>query len=181
MDKTIKAITAIIIAIACVAALMVTTEAEERYIEKQFVFGRYAPVVAIHHPVYNWVLELRPDGSLSWAKPAAGKASQTFVILPTSYTGCYAIREFNNGSHTQRYLTYTQSGFRMEAPGTDKYGMEIVRDTQAYKLIWKASDKCGGKSFKNVWRLSCRKNGICASVGGWGSFRLGQTNWSEDY
>ena len=73
MDKTIKAITAIIIAIACVAALMVTTEAEERYIEKQFVFGRYAPVVAIHHPVYNWVLELRPDGSLSWAKPAAGK------------------------------------------------------------------------------------------------------------
>ena len=136
MDKTIKAITAIIIAIACVAALMVTTEAEERYIEKQFVFGRYAPVVAIHHPVYNWVLELRPDGSLSWAKPAAGKASQTFVILPTSYTGCYAIREFNNGSHTQRYLTYTQSGFRMEAPGTDKYGMEIVRDTQAYKFIW---------------------------------------------
>ena len=60
MRKIEKVITAIVIAFAVMAALMVTAGAEERNIEKQFVFGRYAPVVAIHHPVYNWVLESRP-------------------------------------------------------------------------------------------------------------------------
>lgn len=175
MDKTIKAITAIIIAIACVAALMVTAEAEERYIEKKFVFGKYAPTVVIEHPVYTWVLESQPDGSLKWSKPVEGKHSQIFTILPGGYSGYYKIREFDNGGYEQRYLSYTKTGFRLE------YAGDTEPSAMAFRPVWKSSDKCGGKSFRNVWRLSYTKIGMCACFGGWGAVRLRQTNWSENY
>lgn len=173
-----KKITAILTMIMLMFALTVPAQAETRYIEKTFTYGKYAPTVVIHHPVYNWVLEAKPDGSLSWAKPK-GTYAQLWVILPTNYKGYYAFREFNNGGLQQRYITYTPKGFRLDFPGTNKDGGELVKAAQAYRFSWRTTHKCGGKTFKNVWCLFCRESGLNMCAGGWGGFRLEQTNAPE--
>lgn len=175
MKKVLKAAVAVIVALAITVIMIVTANAETRYIEKTFVFGRYAPTVVIHHPVYNWVLEAKPDGSLSWAKPK-GTDAQLWVILPTDYKGYYAFREFNNGGWQQRYITYTPKGFRLDFPGTNENGGELVEAAQAYRFSWRTTHKCGGKTFKNVWCLFCKEPGLNMCAGGWGGFRLEQTN-----
>ena len=166
----------VIIFISILALSVIPVNAESKYIEKRFEYEGYSPTIIIHHPVYNWVLEAKSNGTLSWAKPVANKSSQIFTIIPTGYTGYYGFREFNNGSHTQRYITYTKNGFKLAEPKTDKYGMEVIKDTQLFKFTWKTSGTCGGKTFKNVWRLPC-KNNICMTVGGWGYFIFEQTNY----
>jgi len=175
MKKTFKAITAIIIALTCMATLVVTAQADSKYIERTFTYGRYSPTVVIHHPVYNWVLEAKPDGSLIWAKPK-GTNAQLWVIFPTEYKGYYAFREFNNGGWQQRYITYTPKGFRLAFPGVNKDGGELVKATQAYRFSWRTTHKCGGKTFKNVWCLFCKESRLNMCAGGWGGFRLEQTN-----
>lgn len=162
-----------------VAIMFITTilfdvtkvEARSKYIENKFVFGSYAPTVIIHHPIYNWVLDVNQKGELVWAKPVKDKQSQLFVILPTEYDGYYSIREFNNGTTEQLYIGYTKTGFKLVSNRKAKH------DTIAYKFVWKKTDNCGGKTFNNVWRLQCKANKICFCNGGWGSFRFEQTNY----
>ena len=168
MKGVLKAITAIIIAMAITAILIVTANAETRYIEKTFVFGRYAPNVIIHHPVYDWVLTAKGD-KLTWQKPN-GSASQMFVMFPSEYAGYYRIREFNNGGYEQRYIGYTSSGFKLV------WQEDVQAPTIAFKLIWKAKDTCSGKSVKNVWRMPYKANNAYFCVGGWGSVRIEQMN-----
>ena len=164
MNKFLKATTAFIIAIAITAIMIVTANAESRYIEKSFTFDGIAPTVIIHHPVYDWVLTAKGD-KLTWQKPN-GSASQMFVMFPSEYDGYYRIREFNNGGYEQRYIGYTPSGFQedVQAPAI------------AFKLVWKAKDTCSGKSVKNVWRMPCKANSVCLCVSGWGDARIEQMN-----
>ncbi len=168
-----KLFVSVMLIVTMLTTPFVNANASERYIERSFTFDGVAPTVIIHHPVYDWVLTVKGE-SLTWAKPN-GSNAQKFTILPTAYSGYYAFREFNNGSYTQRYITYTPSGFKLAAPGTNKYGMEVVKDTQAYRFVWKASDKCAGKTVHNVWKFPGR-NKICICVGGWGSCRIELTN-----
>ena len=168
MNKFLKAITALIIAIAITVILIVTANAETRYIERSFTFGNYAPTVIIHHPVYDWVLTAKGN-KLTWQKPN-GSASQMFVMFPSEYDGYYRIREFNNGGYEQRYIGYTSSGFKLV------WHDDVQAPTIAFKLVWRSTDTCGGKTFKNVWKLPFRANGMNLCVGGWGSFRIEQTN-----
>lgn len=166
----------VIIFISILALSAIPVNAESKYIEKKFEYEGYAPTIIIHHPVYNWVLEAKADGSLTWAKPKKDNYNQLFTISPSKYSGYYSFREFNNGTYYQRYITYTKSGFRLEYPSYDNYGMEITQNTQLYKFVWKSSDVCAGKSVKNVWRLSC-KNNVSMSIGGWGCVKIEQINY----
>lgn len=165
-----RALVAIITAIVVIIIMAIETNAESMYIENSFEFGSYAPTVVIHHPVYNWVLEVKPNGELGWAKPVEGKWSQMFVVLPTKYDNYYSIREFNNGTTEQRYIGYTGSGFKLVS------NKKADPATIAYRFVWKKTDSCGGKALNNVWRLSCKKNKMSMCIGGWGSFKIEQTN-----
>ena len=168
MNKFLKAATALIIAIAITAILIVTANAETRYIEKTFTFDGIAPTVIIHHPVYDWVLTAKGD-KLTWQKPN-GSNSQMFVMFPSEYDGYYRIREFNNGGYEQRYIGYTPSGFKLV------WQEDAQAPAIAFKLVWKAKDTVSGKSVKNVWRMPCKANNVCLCVSGWGDARIEQMN-----
>lgn len=172
MNRIIRTITAVIIAAACIAALMVTAEADSRYIERSFTFEEYAPVISIDHGLYKWSLEAQNDGSLKWSKVQDRDSQrQLFLILPTDTARYYVIREMTS-EHSQRVLTYTKNGFRMEYPGTDKYGMQTFSKAQQFRLKWYSSTSCGGKTVKNCWKLVCRENGICFCNGGWSTVKF---------
>ena len=166
---TKKASIAIILIITMITVMTTTINAGNKYIEKSFTFGSYAPTVIIHHPVYNWVLTAKGD-KLTWQKPN-GSNSQMFVILPTEYNGYYSFREFNNGKTEQFYIGYTKSGFKLVS------NKEVRPDTIAYKFVWKKTDNCSGKTFNNVWRLSCKQNKISMCFSGCGSLRIEPTNY----
>lgn len=157
MKKIIQLIFAGIIMFIMAMIVMVSVSAEERYIEKEFVFPGYSPVVAIDHGSYDWALEMRNDGTLKWSK----NQKQLFDILPASEAGYFVIRE-HTSEHSQRVLTYTPNGFVMDYPKADKYGMQTFSRTQMFRFKWN----------KNCWRLVCAENNICFCNGGWGTVRL---------
>ena len=64
MKRFLKAVVAIIIAIAATAFLALTAHAETRYIEKSFTFGSYAPNVHIINAALGTALEVRTDGAV---------------------------------------------------------------------------------------------------------------------
>ena len=176
MNKFLKATTALIIAIAITAILIATANAETRYIEKTFVFGSYAPVISIDHGLYKWSLESQNDGSLKWSKiQNRDSQRQLFIILPTDTAGYYVIREMTS-EHSQRVLTYTKNGFRMEYPSTDKYGMQKFSNAQKFRFKWYSSTTCGGRTIKNCWRLVCKKDNVAFCKSGWGTVKLLQMN-----
>lgn len=153
--------------ITMLALLAVPAQASERYIERSFTFRGYAPVISIDHGLYKWTLEAQNNGSLKWAKiQNRDSQRQLFLILPTDTAGYYVIREMTS-EHSQRVLTYTSKGFRMEYPGTDKYGMQKFSKAQQFKFKWYTSTTCGGKTVKKCWRLVCRENNIAFCNGGW--------------
>ena len=172
MNKFLKAITALIIAIAITAIMIVTANAESRYIEKTFVFGRYAPNVHIINAALGTALEVRTDGSVCWKKlrdnTDYNDVSQCFTILPAG-SGYYTIAEvLPMGGHNPRVLTYKPGeGFFMEWPANGK-----ISDTQKFRLKWYSSTTCGGRTIKNCWRLVCKKDSIAFCKSGWGTVKL---------
>lgn len=166
-----KFFVSVMLIITLLATLVVSANASERYIERNFDMGAYAPVVRIDHALYTWTLDERSDGSLGWKKGSR----TTFIVIPTDSEGWYVIREFTS-DHYQRLLTYTEKGFRMEYPKTDSLGMPVIDKTQMFRFHWYDSTKCGGKTVKNCWRLFCRANGVAACVGGWSTVIIYQKN-----
>lgn len=142
--------------------VMVSASAEEQYIEKEFVFPGYSPTIAIDHGSYNWTLEMRDDGTLTWSnKRDRNNQKQLFDILPTSEAGYFVIREHTT-EYSQRVLTYTSDGFVMAYPATDEYGMQTFSRAQMFRFKW----------VNNRWRLVCAENSVCFCNGGWGTVRL---------
>ena len=142
--------------------VMVSASAEERYIEKEFVFPGYSPVVSIDHGSYDWTLEMRNNGTLKWSKNRnCNNQKQLFDILPTSEAGYFVIREHTT-EYNQRVLTYTPDGFVMAYPESDDYGMQVFDRTQMFRFKW----------VNNRWRLVCAENNVCFCNGGWGTVRL---------
>ena len=181
MKKIEKTIIAIIMVIVCMGALMLTAEADTRYMEKSFSFGNYAPNVRLIHGYYqSYALETGKAGTLSWKKLRSSTdyndVSQCFTILPAG-NGYYALYEVAPmGGHNARCLTYVPGkGFVMEDPE------HYLADTQRFKFKWYSSLKCSGKTIRNCWRLVCKKDGMAFSSGGWSAVRIEQINWSENY
>ena len=170
-----KIFTAVFVAIAILFCLAIEAQGAERYQERTFVYGSYAPVVQLRHGAYGWGMQAKADGSLGWAKADKDSWSQSFVILPSKVSGYYIIREFTN-EHSQRVVTYTPKGFVLEYPGHDKNYQTVYKDTQLFKFKWYSSVKDAGKTEKNVWRAVCRKNSICMCTGGWSAFKMLQIN-----
>ena len=166
-----KFFVSLILIVTLLATLIVSAHASERYIKRSFDVGAYAPVVRIDHALYTWTMQESPKGTLGWGKGSGAN----FIVLPTDAKGWYVIREFTS-DHYQRVLTYTESGFRMEYPKTDKYGMPVIDKTQMFRFHWYDTTKCGGKTVKNCWRLFCRANGIAFCTGGWSTVHIYQIN-----
>ena len=181
MKKVLKAAVAIIIALAITAIMIVTANAETRYIEKTFTFGRYAPNVHIINAALGTALEVRTDGSVCWKKlrdnTDYNDVSQCYTILPAG-SGYYAIVEvLPMGGHNPRVLTYKPGkGFSMEWPAGSGYA-----DTQKFRFKWYTSTTAGGRTIKNCWRIVCKKNSIAFCTGGWSPVVIRQDNWSADY
>ena len=176
MNKFLKATTALIIAIAITAILIVTANAETRYIEKTFVFGSYAPQIHIINAGLVTALEVNPDGSLSWRKLRNNNdyndVTQSFLIVPAE-SGYYRIEEMlPMGGHNPRCLTYKPGiGFSMEWPENGK-----ISDTQRFRFKWYSSTTCGGRTIKNCWRLVCKKDNVAFCRSGWGTVKLLKMN-----
>lgn len=176
MNKFLKATTALIIAIAITAILIVTANAETRYIEKSFTFGSYAPNVHIINAALGTALEVRTDGSVCWKKLRENNdytdVSQCFTILPAG-SGYYTIAEvLPMGGHNPRVLTYKPGkGFFMDWPENGK-----ISDTQKFRFKWYSSTTCGGRTIKNCWRLVCKKDNVAFCRSGWGTVKLLQMN-----
>ena len=175
MKKVLKAAVAVIIALAITVVMIVTANAETRYIEKTFVFGRYAPNVHFINAALGTALEVNPDGSLSWRKLRNNNdyndVTQYFVIIPAG-NGYYAIQEMlPMGGHNPRLLTYKPGkGFEMDWPANGK-----IADTQRFRFKWYSSTKGGGRTIKNCWRLFCKDNiAFCRS--GWATIKIIKTN-----
>ncbi len=181
MNKIFKTITALIIAIAITTIMIVTANAETRYIEKNFTFGSYAPQIHIINAGLGTALEVNPDGSLSWRKLRNNNdyndVTQYFVIIPAG-NGYYAIQEMlPMGGHNPRCLTYKPGiGFFMDWPIRSGSA-----DAQKFRFKWYSSTTCGGRTIKNCWRLVCKKDSIAFCTGGWSPVEVRQDNWSADY
>ena len=181
MNKFLKATTALIIALAITAVMIVTANAETRCIEKNFTFGSYAPNVHIINAALGTALEVRTDGSVCWKKlrdnADYNDVSQCFTILPAG-SGYYAIYEvLPMGGHNPRCLTYKPGiGFSMEWPANGK-----ISDTQRFRFKWFTSKTAGGRTVKKCWWIVCKKDSIAFCTGGWAVARLRQDNWSADY
>ncbi len=177
MKNFIKAVVAIIIAIAATAFLVLTAHAETRYIEKSFTFGSYAPNVHIINAALGTALEVRTDGSVCWKQlrdnTDYNDVSQCFTILPAG-SGYYAIVEvLPMGGHNPRVLTYKPGqGFSMDWPENGK-----ISDTQKFRLKWYSSTTCGGRTIKNCWRIVCKKDSIAFCTGGWSPVKIRQDNY----
>ena len=177
MKNFIKAVVAIIIAIAATALLVLTAHAETRYIEKSFTFGSYAPNVHIINAALGTALEVRTDGSVCWKKLRDNAdytdVSQCFTILPAG-SGYYAIYEvLPMGGHNPRCLTYKPGiGFSMEWPANGK-----ISDTQRFRFKWYSKTTCGGRTIKNCWRLVCKKDNVAFCKSGWGTVKVRQDNY----
>ena len=181
MKKALKAAVAIIIALAITTLMIVTANAETRYIEKNFTFGSYAPNVHIINAALGTALEVRTDGSVCWKKLRENSdytdVSQCFTILPAG-SGYYAIYEvLPMGGHNPRCLTYK--------PGIGFFRDWAIRsgsaDAQKFRFKWYSSTTCGGRTIKNCWRLVCKKDSIAFCTGGWSPVEVRQDNWSADY
>lgn len=176
MNKIFKTITALIIAIAITAIMIVTANAETRYIEKNFTFGSYAPQIHIINAGLVTALEVNPDGSLSWRKLRNNNdyndVTQSFLIVPAE-SGYYRIEEMlPMGGHNPRVLTYKPGeGFFMDWPANGK-----ISDTQKFRLKWYSSTTCGGRTIKNCWRLVCKKDNVAFCRSGWGTVKLLKMN-----
>ena len=181
MKKALKAAVAIIIALAITTLMIVTANAETRYIEKTFVFGRYAPNVHIINAALGTALEVRQDGSVCWKKLRENNdyndVSQCFTILPAG-GGYYTIAEvLPMGGHNPRVLTYKPGkGFFMDWPIRSGSA-----DAQRFRFKWFTSKTAGGRTVKNCWWIVCKKDSIAFCTGGWAVARLRQDNWSADY
>ena len=180
-----KVVTAIIIALGITAALIVSAEAEERYIEKVFSFGKYSPTIHIMNAAHpSYAVEVGKDGALSWKKLRSNTdyndVSQCFTVLPAG-SGYYAIYEtLPMGGHNARCLTYEPgTGFSMKAPKRDSSGK--YASTQRFLFKWYPTAKSSGKAVKNCWRIVCEKDSMGFCTGGWGYFLIRQDNWSENY
>lgn len=171
-----KFLTSIIIVITMLVLLAVPAQASERYIEKSFVFDGIAPEITIEHGLYGWNLTVKDDGSLGWSK----NNGSHFLILPTDTTGCYVIREFTS-EHFQRFLTYTKTGFVMDYPKDNGYGMQTFSRSQMFRLKWYTKTTCGGKTIRKCWKLVCVENNTCFCNGGWSPVKIRQDNWFADY
>jgi len=171
-----KALTAIVLIIALVMVIALPVEADTKYIEKQFVFGSYAPQIHIINAGLGTALEVNPDGSLSWRKLRNNNdyndVTQSFLIIPAG-SGYYRIEEMlPMGGHNPRVLTYKPGeGFFMEWPANGK-----ISDTQKFRLKWYSSTTCGGRTIKNCWRLVCKKDNVAFCKSGWGTVKLLQMN-----
>ena len=134
MKNFIKAVVAIIIAIAATVLLVLTANAETRYYEKSFTYGSYAPNVHIINAALGTALEVRTDGSVCWKKLRENSdytdVSQCFTILPAG-SGYYAIYEvLPMGGHHPRCLTYKPGkGFFMDWPSGSA-------DVQKFRFKW---------------------------------------------
>ena len=176
MKRFLKAVVAIIIAIAATAFLALTAHAETRYIEKNFTFGSYAPNVHFINAALGTALEVKADGSVCWKKLRENNdyndVSQCFTILPAG-SGHYAIYEvLPMGGHNPRCLTYKPGiGFSMEWPENGK-----ISDTQRFRFKWYSSTTCGGRTIKNCWRLVCKKDNVAFCRSGWGTVKFLQMN-----
>lgn len=176
MNKFLKATTAFIIAIAITAIMIVTANAESRYIEKSFTFGSYAPQIHIINAGLSTALEVNPNGSLSWRKHRNNNdyndVTQSFLIVPAG-SGYYRIEEMlPMGGHNPRVLTYKPGeGFFMEWPANGK-----ISDTQKFRFKWYSSTTCGGRTIKNCWRLVCKKDNVAFCRSGWGTVKFLQMN-----
>ena len=177
MNKFLKAATALIIAIAITAIMIATANAETRYIEKQFVFGSYAPQIHIINAGLSTALEVNPNGSLSWRKHRNNNdyndVTQSFLIVPAG-SGYYRIEEvLPMGGHNPRVLTYKPGeGFSMEWPAGSGYA-----DTQKFRFKWYTSTTAGGRAIKNCWRIVCKKDSVAFCTGGWSTVRIRQDNY----
>lgn len=171
-----KALTAIVLIIALVMVIALPVEADTKYIEKQFVFGSYAPQIHIINAGLSTALEVNPNGSLSWRKHRNNNdyndVTQSFLIIPAG-SGYYRIEEMlPMGGHNPRVLTYKPGeGFFMEWPANGK-----IADTQKFRFKWYSSTTCGGRTIKNCWRLVCKKDNVAFCKSGWGTVKLLRMN-----
>jgi hypothetical protein len=148
-----------------------------REIKKTFTFGSYAPEIEIRNAALpGRALTATAGGGLTWAKAVPGKWEQSWVILPASKPGYYIIQEFTS-EHAQRVITYTPQGFVLEYP--DRQTGPTA--AQMFRFKWYATRKAGGRTFRNVWAFPCAVNSVCLCAGGWATFGLTQTNWSNNY
>ena len=148
-----------------------------REIKKTFTFGSYAPEIEIRNAgLPNTALTAKADGSIAWQKAVPGKWEQSWIVLPASKAGYYVIQEFTS-EHAQRVITYTPQGFRLEYPDRQTG----PTSAQMFRFKWYASKKAAGRTLKNVWTLPCALNNVCLCTGGWATFELTQTNWSNNY
>ena len=171
-----KALTAIVLIIALVMVMALPVEADTKYIEKQFVFGSYAPQIHIINAGLGTALEVNPDGSLSWRKLRNNNdyndVIQYFVIIPAGNGYCAIQEMLPMGGHNPRLLTYKQGkGFAMDWPENGK-----ISDTQKFRFKWYSSTTCGGRTIKNCWRLVCKKDNVAFCRSGWGTVKLLQMN-----
>lgn len=173
--KEKKCVVAILAVVIFIVLLAVEADAESRYIERNFVYGTYAPHIHIINAGLGTALEVNPDGSLSWRKLRNNNdyndVTQYFVVIPAG-NGYYAIQEMlPMGGHNPRLLTYKQGkGFEMDWPANGK-----IADTQRFRFKWYSSTKGGGRTIKNCWRLFCENNiAFCRS--GWATVKIIQTN-----
>lgn len=171
-----KALTAIVLIIALVMVIALPVEADTKYIEKQFVFGSYAPQIRIINAALGTALEVRTDGSVCWKKlrdnTDYNDVSQSFLIVPAG-SGYYRIEEMlPMGGHNPRVLTYNPGkGFAMDWPENGK-----ISDTQKFRFKWYSSTTCGGRTIKNCWRLVCKKDNVAFCRSGWGTVKFLQMN-----
>lgn len=161
----------------CTVSVSAAEDDGRKQITGTFSFGAYVPELEIHNAAMpDRALTAKADGSLVWQKAVPGKWEQSWMILPANKAGYYIIQEFTN-EHSQRVVTYTAQGFRLEYPSRETG----PSSAQMFRFKWHATYKAGGRTLKNVWTLVNAENSICLCTKGWACFDIYQTNWSEYY
>ena len=170
MKKFMVSILAIIMIVGIFA---IPTEAGESWIENKFVFGSYAPVVKFSIKGLEdkrWITA-DSQGNLKSTTKAGAKE---FVILPAEEQGWYIIRDAVNPNFC---LTFTNNIFCMDVPDHNEYYMQVFRNTQKFKFIWKTGYKQGSRNLKcNGWHLICMEKNKVVTCSGYSVLGMNRVN-----
>lgn len=161
MKKFMVSVLAIIMIVGIFA---IPTEAGESWIENKFVFGSYAPVVKFSIKGLEdkrWITA-DSQGNLKSTTKAGAKE---FVILPAEEQGWYIIRDAVNPNFC---LTFANNRFCMDTPDHNEYYMQVFRNTQKFKFIWKTKIPQGYNNRKcDGWYVVCKSNKMVVPVSGY--------------
>ena len=161
MKKFMVSVLAIIMIVGIFA---IPTEAGESWIENKFVFGSYAPVVKFSIKGLEdkrWITA-DSQGNLKSTTKACAKE---FVILPAEEQGWYIIRDAVNPNFC---LTFANNRFCMDTPDHNEYYMQVFRNTQKFKFVWKTKIPQGYNNRKcDGWYVVCKSNKMVVPVSGY--------------